>query len=200
MTIDVGGGLGQVTDTKTLRRVFGTFATGVTVVTTGGEAPHAMTANAFTSVSLDPPLLLICVDHSAVMHESVTRAGRFAVSVLASHQEDVARHFADKWRTLGAAQFECVSWSPGPHSGAPLIDGSVAQFECELWRAYEAGDHTIFVGRVLALTERADDPPLVFHRGAFGALTEKALTESVLTKSARPERDANGRARPEGSH
>jgi flavin reductase len=148
--------------------VLGAFATGVTVVTAEGEdAPHGMTANAFTSVSLDPPLVLICIDHSAVMHEVLTSTGHFGVSVLASEQEAVARHFANRWRVLGAAEFEAVDWYPGPLTGVPLISDSLAGFECEVWRSYDGGDHTIFLGRLLSVDRRLDGEVLAFFDGRF---------------------------------
>lgn len=158
-SVDAAG----VVDTKLLRRAFGTFATGVTVVTTGGDTPHGMTANAFASVSLDPPLVLICVDRDAFMHGSLIAAGAFGVSVLAAHQEGVARHFADRRRPLGLAQFDAVDWMPGPYTGAPMIDGAIAHFECELWRSYDGGDHSIFLGRLVSLGRQADDALLFFH-------------------------------------
>lgn len=161
--------LAPVTDPKALRRALGAFATGVTVVTVGAPVPHAMTANSFTSVSLDPPLVLVCVDRGAVMHRSMD-AGRFAVSVLAADQEDVARHFADRWRPLGDAQFEGVGYRTGWLTGAPLIDGALAHLECELWRSYDGGDHTIFVGRLLSLDPPLDADPLLFYRGRFRRL------------------------------
>jgi flavin reductase (DIM6/NTAB) family NADH-FMN oxidoreductase RutF len=140
-----------LSDSKILRQAFGTFATGVTVVTVGGSTPHGMTANSFASVSLDPPLLLVCIEHDAIMHGCLAAARSFAVSVLASHQEGIARRFADRWRPLGLAQFDNLDWLPGPLTGAPLITGAQAHFECDLWRSYDGGDHTIFVGRLLAL-------------------------------------------------
>ncbi|WP_433496307.1 flavin reductase family protein [Sphaerimonospora sp. CA-214678] len=154
-------------DPKSLRRALGTFATGVTVVTTGGAVPHAMTANSFTSVSLDPPLVLVCVDRCAVMHRHLAASGRFGVSVLADDQEAEARHFADGSRALGAAQFDGVGWRPGRVTGAPLLTGALAWFECELWRSYDGGDHTIFVGRVLSLDRRRDRDALLVFRGGF---------------------------------
>lgn len=160
----------DVTDTTMLRRAFGAFATGVVVVTVGGDTPHGMTANSFTSVSLDPPLVLICVGHDAIMHASLDAAGHFGVSVLAAHQEAVAGHFADRRRPLGAAQFDTVDWAPGRVTGAPMISGALAGFECELWRRYEGGDHTIFVGRLLTLDRRADDEALLFFGGRFRRL------------------------------
>jgi len=155
-------------DTKVLRQAFGAFATGVTVVTVGGHAPHGMTANSFTSVSLDPPLVLVCIERSAIMHRSLSAAGCFGVSVLAAHQENIARHFADRWRALGHAQFEPVDWRPGRLTGVPLIGGTLARFECELWRSYDGGDHTIFTGKLLTLEWAPDDDTLLFFRGKFG--------------------------------
>ncbi|HEX6472692.1 MAG TPA: flavin reductase family protein [Streptosporangiaceae bacterium] len=159
----------EIVDTKLLRRAFATFATGVTVVTTGGDTPHGMTANAFASLSLDPPLVLICVDRDALMHRNLLAAGAFGVSVLAAHQEGVARHFADRWRPLGLAQFDAVDWRPGPCTGAPMIEGAMAHFECELWRSYDGGDHSIFIGRLVSLGRQADDA-LLFVHGRFRRL------------------------------
>ena len=115
-------------DSTLLRRALGAFASGVTVVTVGGEHPHGMTANSFTSVSLDPPLVLVCVGRSAVMHAKMAGAGTFGVSVLAAHHERVGRHFADRTRPLGAAQFDAVDWLPGRLTGVPLIDGALVIF------------------------------------------------------------------------
>jgi flavin reductase (DIM6/NTAB) family NADH-FMN oxidoreductase RutF len=158
----------ETIDGQSLRNCFGAFATGVTVVTVGGGTPHAMTANSFTSVSLDPPLLLICVDRKAVMHECIGGAKSFGVSVLAAHQEAVARHFADRRRPLGAAQFDHVDWLPGPVTGTPLIAGAVAHFECSLWRTYDGGDHTIVVGSVVSTDQPDHGEALLFARGRFG--------------------------------
>ena len=155
-------------DTTLLRRAFGAFATGVTVVTVGGEKPHGMTANSFTSVSLDPPLVLVCVGRDAQTHRLISEAGCFAVSVLAGHQEKVARHFADHGRPAGIAQFDAVDWLPGRLTGAPLVDGALAGFECELWRSYDGGDHAIFVARLLSMDLAADGDALLFYRGRFG--------------------------------
>jgi flavin reductase (DIM6/NTAB) family NADH-FMN oxidoreductase RutF len=160
----------RVLDSQLLRHCFGTFATGVTVITVGGALPHGMTANSFTSVSLDPPLILVCVGHEAHMHGALMRTERFAVSVLASDQEATARHFASQGRQPGTAQFDAVDWLPGQASGAPLLAGAAAHFECELWRTYEGGDHTIFLGRLLTLARRADAEVLLFLNGRFGRL------------------------------
>lgn len=150
-----------------LRRVFGAFATGVTVVTVGGEIAHGMTANSFTAVSLDPPLILVCVGRDALMHDVMEQQPAFAVSILAADQAALARYFADKRRPVGRDQFNAVSWSPGPSSGAPLIDGALAHLECDLEQRHEAGDHTIYVGRVLSLWRRPGDDALLFLNGQF---------------------------------
>jgi flavin reductase (DIM6/NTAB) family NADH-FMN oxidoreductase RutF len=159
-------------DSKVLRRTFGTFATGVTVVTVGEPNPHGMTANSFTTVSLDPALVLVCVDRHAIMHSTMVDSPTFGVSVLASGQETVARHFSNRSRPLGMSQFDCVDWLPGRHSGAPLIAGAAAHYECALWRSYDGGDHTIFVGRLLSMRGSPNEDVLVFLRGRFHQLEQ----------------------------
>ncbi|MDL4820295.1 flavin reductase family protein [Actinomadura opuntiae] len=157
-------------DTAALRRALGTFATGVTVLTVGGPRPHGMTANSFTSVSLDPPLILVCVGRGANMHRNLLGRARFGVSVLAADQQAVARHFANPARALGAAQFDAVDWHPGALTGVPLITGAAAGFECEVWRRYDGGDHTIFTARLLSMSRRDADGALLFFDGRFHAV------------------------------
>jgi flavin reductase (DIM6/NTAB) family NADH-FMN oxidoreductase RutF len=166
---------GEVADTKLLRRAFGTFATGVTVVTVGGDTPHGMTANSFTTVSLDPPLALVCVRRDAILHSLLPITKSFGVSVLSAQQEPVAKYFADRRRPLGADQFDAVDWTPGRYTGAPLIDGALAQFECELNCAYDGGDHTIFVGELLSLERSASDDVLVFFNGKFRQIDQETM-------------------------
>ncbi|MGW4797777.1 flavin reductase family protein [Nonomuraea sp. NPDC004297] len=158
-------------DATALRRAFGAFVTGVTVITTGGPVPHAMTANSFTSVSLDPPLILVCIGKGAVMHQCLSETSSFGVSVLAAEQEAAARHFADRYRPLGLAQFDAVEVTPGEVTGVPLIAGASAGFECEVWRAYDGGDHTIFLGKVLSLRRQDDSAGLLVYRGQFGEIS-----------------------------
>jgi flavin reductase (DIM6/NTAB) family NADH-FMN oxidoreductase RutF len=160
-------------DATRLRRAFGAFATGVTVVTVGGASPRGMTANSFTSVSLDPALVLLCVGRDAGMYRGLTEADTFAVSVLAADQEDVARYFASRSRPAGARQFDAVGWLPGHESAAPLIAGAAAHFECARWRTYDGGDHAVFLGRVLALDQAPEREPLVFHGGRFRQLSDR---------------------------
>ncbi|RKT55195.1 flavin reductase (DIM6/NTAB) family NADH-FMN oxidoreductase RutF [Saccharothrix australiensis] len=150
-----------------LRDAMSRFATGVTVLTVGGEHMHGMTANAFSSVSLDPPLVLCCVARTAVMHEAISNAKRFAVSVMGADQRDTAKYFADKRRPHGSAQFDAVDWLEGAHSGAPLLSGALAWLECELVHCYEGGDHTIFVGQVLGCRRGAGTRALLFYGSAF---------------------------------
>ncbi|QFZ24587.1 flavin reductase [Saccharothrix syringae] len=150
------------------------FATGVTVITTGGRHCHGMTANAFTSVSLTPPLIACCVATTAHMHEAITRQGEFAVSVLGAGQEHLARHFTDRTRPRGAAQFERVPHHPATRVDAPLLTGAAAWLECRLATRHRAGDHTIFLGEVLT-TACADGPgALLFHGGGYHALAHRA--------------------------
>ncbi|MFD7446129.1 flavin reductase family protein [Streptomyces sp. NPDC059909] len=152
---------------RLLRDVMSQFATGVVVITVGGDHIHGMTANAFSSVSLDPPAVLCCVAHSAVMHSAITASGRFAVSILGADQQDLSRHFADKNRTLGPAQFDGVGWQPGARSGAPVLSGSLGWLECELTDSHEVGDHSIFIGRVLDAGRSDDRHGLLFFGGAY---------------------------------
>ncbi|MEU1969837.1 flavin reductase family protein [Micromonospora sediminicola] len=153
-----------------LRGVFGTFATGVTVLTVGGDTPHGMTANSFTTVSLNPPLVMACVGRDAVMHTALNEARHFGVSVLASHHEEIARYYADRRRPLGKEQFDFTQWHSGAQTGAPLLAGAVAHFECQLWRSYDGGDHSIFVGRLLAAQQYIQDDALLFLGGKFRRL------------------------------
>lgn len=154
-----------------LRAVLGQFATGVTVVTTGGAEPHGMTANAFTSVSLEPALVLVCVKRSAAMYEALREHGAFVVSVLAGEQEETARYFASSSRPRGVHEFDGVTHLTGPITGAPILSGALAWLECELTTVYDGGDHGIFLGSVLGIGHRDNSDPLIFHGGEFFSLT-----------------------------
>lgn len=155
------------TDKQALRRALGAFATGVTIVTArarAGGAPVGFTANSFTSVSLEPPLLLVCLAHTARSYRVFREAEGFAVNVLAAEQEAVARLFA----TPGADKFAATPWHAGV-SGAPLIEGCLATFDCAMHQRLTAGDHDILMGRVLAFS-RQEGEALLFHGGAFQRL------------------------------
>jgi flavin reductase len=157
----------SVSGRTALRSVLGRFATGVTVVTAGRATPCGMTANAFTSVSLDPPLILVCVDRSAAIYETVLAHGGFGVSMLSASQEHVARYFADHSRPRGAEEFSTVEWSPGPGTGAPILHGAIAWLDCALVNSYDGGDHEIFIGSVQASGFGPAEDALVFFGGGF---------------------------------
>lgn len=150
-----------------LRSVLGRFPTGVTVVAAGQGTPCGMTANAFTSVSLDPPLILVCVDRSAAIYKTVLAAGSFSVSMLSAGQEHVARYFADHSRPRGVKEFSTFKWSPGPSTGAPILHGALAWLDCTLVNSYDGGDHEIFIGFVQASGSGPADDALVFFCGDF---------------------------------
>ena len=128
------------------------------------RSPIGLTVNSFTSVSLDPPLVLVCIDRSASTHDSLVTAGRYTVNILAEDQSDVAAHFAT---APAESRFDEVSWEMGD-DGVPRIDGVSAWLECVLEGLHQAGDHSILVGRVRDLDE-FEREALVFHRGAYGA-------------------------------
>jgi flavin reductase len=154
-----------------LREILRRFATGVTVLSAGQDVPQGMTANAFTSVSLSPPLVLVCVNKTAAIHPVIVDSRAFAVSVLSARQEKVARYFADHSRPRGREEFDIVGWSHGPHTGSPIIHGALAWMECELYATYDGGDHSIFVGSVLAGEHGIAREALLFLGGAFHTST-----------------------------
>jgi len=154
-------------DPRALRDVLGRFATGITVVTSSGQLWHGLTANSFSSVSLDPPLVLFSVIRGSQMHDTVLANGVFAVSILGAGQEHVARHFANSSRPDGVEQFDSVDWVPGPRTGAPLLVGALAWLECELDKVYDGGDHAIFLGRVLGLGRSTAREALLYFAGAY---------------------------------
>jgi flavin reductase len=154
-------------DGRALRAVFGRFATGITVVSAGRENPSGMTANSFTSVSIEPPLILVCVNRNASIHQAVLESGGFAVSVLSAGQERVARYFADHSRPRGVAEFGEFDTSPAPCSGAPILHGALAWFDCALATSHDGGDHAIFLGSVLASGCGPAHDALLFFGGRF---------------------------------
>jgi flavin reductase (DIM6/NTAB) family NADH-FMN oxidoreductase RutF len=158
------------------RSTVGAFATGVTVVTTRGEEhAYGMTANAFSSVSLDPPLILVCVISGSEGSEHITRNGVFAVNVLSAQQEPLSRYFASRDRPKGRDAFGEVSHRLGA-SGSPILTAAAAALDCRLHSAYEAGDHEIFIGEVLELEMLEGHQPLVFHGGKYRLLEEPVTT------------------------
>ena len=149
------------------RAVLGRYATGVTVVTTrtpGGE-PVGLTVNSFTSVSLEPPLVLFCLDREAGSVPAFETANGFAVNILGAGQEAVSNRFADPL----AARFSShgvAGWS----TGAPILADALAALDCSVHARHDGGDHIILVGRVQQLAVLADDEPLIYWRGAYRKL------------------------------
>jgi flavin reductase len=155
-------------DPAAYRRAVGHFATGVTVVTTRlGTFDHAMTASAFTSVSLEPLLVLVCVDKEARFRDAVVESGTWAASILATTGRRAADWFATKGRPL-VGQLDRYPHHRGI-TGAALLDGSLAWLECRTRAVYDGGDHDIVLGAVLAAVEGdRDGAPLLYHRGRYG--------------------------------
>ena len=154
-------------DAKTFRRIMGSFATGVGVVTTDNDGRlHGLTANSITSVSLDPMLLLVCVDKTAHGHAEMMQCRSFGVSILASDQREISTLFA-KSSEPELGSLRGIAFRRGD-TGCPLVDGAIDHFECAPHAEVDAGDHTIFVGRVLHGDLGRDDiGPLLYFRGNY---------------------------------
>lgn len=159
-------------DPVQFRRVMGTFATGVTVITMPTEAGvWGMTANSVTSLSLEPTLILVCIDKETRTHQHMLDSGVWAVNILAAEQETVARVYAMKdynvERMMGDTPYHRGV------TGAPIIDGCLSYLDCRTWATYEGGDHTIFLGEVQdAAVPGGDSRPLLFFRGRYARLAE----------------------------
>ena len=152
------------------RDVMSRFATGVTVMTCHHDGePHGMTANAVASVSLDPLLVLVCVERDTEMRQFVRAAGAFALSILPATAEDVSNHFADGDRPSGAAQFTDVAASAAV-TGAPVLDVAIGWLDCRVWKVHDGGDHDIVVGEVVACELGRDAPALGYYRSAYTAI------------------------------
>lgn len=161
------------------RAALGRFATGVTVVTTAeDEVPHGATANAFTSVSLDPPLILVCLRRGSRTLAAIDRGRAFAVNVLHERQLEVALRFARPKRAVGQDGFHGIRWSWSPH-GSPLLSESVAHLDCSLWSAADGGDHVVCIGLVRALRSKPGRQ-LVFSDGCFARVAACEPVSPVL--------------------
>jgi flavin reductase len=157
----------QAFTAKEFRATLGAFATGVTVITTqNAEHPYGMTANAFSALSLDPPLVLVCVSSNTEASLNIESNGAFAVNVLGADQEPHSRYFASKDRPRGSEAFREISHRRGT-TGCPILEGVAAFLECRLTVCHPAGDHVIFVGEVLALGLDRRVEPLIFHHGRY---------------------------------
>jgi flavin reductase (DIM6/NTAB) family NADH-FMN oxidoreductase RutF len=142
------------------------FATGVTIVTTEHDGtPYGLTVASFASLSLHPPLVLVCIAQKAKSHDAIRSAGHFGVSILAQGQADVSGRFASKFDD----KFAGITTRRGEH-GMPLIDGAICTLECRVHSELSGGDHTIFVGEVLD-SATSDGAPLVYYRSSYREIT-----------------------------
>ncbi|HKA56155.1 MAG TPA: flavin reductase family protein [Candidatus Binatia bacterium] len=155
-------------DARELRNVMGHFVTGVTVITTRDTAgkPFGLTANAFSSLSLDPPLVLICVDKTVDCYACFEGSRVFAVNFLSEEQEHLSRRFATK----GIEKFEGLAYKTG-ECGAPLLEGAMGHIECKLINGYDGGDHTIYVGEIQSAAA-SGERPLLFFKGKYYRLPQ----------------------------
>ncbi len=155
-------------DPDLFRGTLSSWASGVTVVTSRwGDDIRGMTASAFCSLSLEPPLVLVCVDKGAIMHDFVTRSHIFAINILAREQEDISRACASR-RVEESRRLEGIPFH-AEVTGAPVLDHAIGYLDCRVEHTYEGGDHTIFVGRVEAAGAREGNP-LMYFRGAYRQL------------------------------
>jgi len=149
------------------RRALGCFGTGVTIITLDDEGEvHGMTANAFTSVSLDPMLVLVCVDRKARTHSHLHSRKRFGVNVLAEDQRAISQYYANPEREHSKAEQEAGAKFDRTAHGTPVLNGALAYLECRLHTVQDAGDHTIFIAEVEDVVVREGDP-LLFYRGQY---------------------------------
>ena len=148
------------------RLAMGDFATGVTVITTNDDEdqPHSMTANSFTSVCLDPPVVLVCVAHGTHTYGYLERTGRFGVNILSQEQQELGALFAKRPED----REEGVSYQYSKaESGVPILDGSMVFFGCEVMGSHEYGDHTIYLGEVKEMRRNESGEPLMFFRSRW---------------------------------
>lgn len=155
-------------DPDAFRRAVGRFASGVTVVTTSLDGvDHAMTASAFTSVSLEPLLVLVCVEKEARFHDAVLQTGAWGVSVLDDSARAASQWLATRGRPLHG-QLDRIPFSRGAVTGAPLLDAALATLECTTYGVHDGGDHDVVVGEVRAFaTPHVEGRPLLYYRGRY---------------------------------
>ena len=160
-------------DQAAFRRAAGRFASGIVVVSTSLDGvSHAMTANAFTAVSLDPLLVLVCAEKVARFHDAVLAAGTWAVSVLGEESEKTAAWLATRGRPL-EGQLDAIRHHAGPVTGAPILDEAITALECRTSAVHDGGDHSIVVGEVVSVTEpRGDGAPLLYYASRYRRLSD----------------------------
>lgn len=157
---------GAVTDQE-FKAAMASFAAGVTIITTIDDdgAPHALTATAFSSLSLNPPLCLVCIDKRAKTYRPLLMRRSFAVSILSADQQELSAHFA----TPIQDKFAAVSWRLGDVTACPIIEGALAWMECHVVEVHSGGDHDIFIGHVCSV-HVSEGTPLVYWRGKYSSL------------------------------
>lgn len=150
------------------RQALGAFATGITVATTLDKdgQPHGLTVNSFNSVSLDPPLVLWSLNKQSHQLDVFSQSGFYGISILAEEQMDLSNRFA----SMIDDRFEGVGWQKGD-SGAPLLDGALATFDCKVEQIVDGGDHIILIGRVMSVTKN-EGAPLLYYAGGYKTLGE----------------------------
>jgi 3-hydroxy-9,10-secoandrosta-1,3,5(10)-triene-9,17-dione monooxygenase reductase component len=153
---------------ENFRTVLGRLPTGVVVVA-GGEQEHpsALVVGSFMSVSLEPPLVAVCVAQTSTSWPAIEASGSFCANILGEGQEELARRFARS----GGDKFAGVGWTPAPATGSPLLDDVAAWIDCRVYKRYEAGDHWLVLGEVLELHGLAESGALVFHSGVIRPLS-----------------------------
>jgi 3-hydroxy-9,10-secoandrosta-1,3,5(10)-triene-9,17-dione monooxygenase reductase component len=163
----ISGGAREMTVSDSeFRAALGRFPTGVTVVATcEGKSPIGLTVNAFASISLDPPLVMVSIDRRSHLHDAIPRAGYFAASILTVEQQELSRRFAGQ-TAHRSDRFYSVSWRT-ESTGAPVLNGALAWVDCRVEAMYPGGDHSIVLGRVEALGFAAGEP-LLYYRGRYG--------------------------------
>ena len=171
-------GMVSTVDVSAFRQAMGSFPTGVTVVTVASDdgSLHGLTVNSFSSVSLDPMLVLVCLNEASRGVSLIERAGGFVVNVLSAGQQDISRWFADRYRPAGSAMFDGVPFEPGV-TGCPVLVDATASFDCRLRQLHRAGDHLIVLGEVVGLVHRPALAPLIFHAGSYKSLADDPLAE-----------------------
>jgi flavin reductase (DIM6/NTAB) family NADH-FMN oxidoreductase RutF len=162
------------------RQALAHFASGVTVITTRHQGQlHGTTVSSFCSLSLQPPLILVGIDLSAIIHDLIVESKVFAVNVLAEHAEATSRHFARRIPD----KFSGISYSLG-QLGVPLLDDALTRLECRLVECYPGGDHSIFIGEVVSTSTQPDSQPLLYFRSKYGRLSSNTtnLVSNVSVK------------------
>jgi flavin reductase ActVB len=159
-------------DQTRFKNALASFPSGICIVTTADreQRPRGFTASAFSSVSLDPPLVLVCIDRRAESHDAFSTAEKFGISILAAGQ----LHLAIRFATRGIEKFDGVATTAGSETGVPLIPEAVVQLECRMHQALPAGDHTILIGEVV-VAELTEGEPLVTHNRRYGVFSEQLL-------------------------